>query len=109
MTPQAIENIQTWLQLIVLVGTVITLIYSLAKFANKPNQTQDDRLDDLEKWKAVATTRLEAGDKHFKKLDEANEAMLEAQLAMLSHEISGNDIEKLRAARRKLEAYLIQK
>lgn len=109
MTPQIVESIQSWLQLIILVGTVITLIYTLAKFASKPNQTQNDRLDELEDWKSAAVTRLNDGDRHFDKLDEANEAQLEALLAMLSHEISGNDFEKLKEARRKLEKYLIQK
>ena len=109
MTPQIVESIQSWLQLIILVGTVITLIYTLAKFAAKPNQTQNDRLDELEDWKRTASARLDTGDKHFDKLDEANEAQLEAMLAMLSHEISGNDFEKLKSARHKLEAYLIQK
>ena len=109
MTPQIVESIQSWLQLIILVGTVITLIYTLAKFAAKPNQTQNDRLDELESWKTTTITRLDTGDKHFDKLDEANEAQLEAMLAMLSHEISGNDFEKLKSARHKLEAYLIQK
>ena len=109
MTIQVVENIQSWLQLIILVGTVITLIYTLAKFAAKPNQTQNDRLDELEGWKCAAITRLSDGDQHFQKLDEANEAQLEALLAMLSHEISGNDFEKLKEARRKLEKYLISK
>ena len=109
MTPQIVESIQSWLQLIILVGTVITLIYTLAKFASKPNQTQNDRLDELEDWKCAAITRLSDGDQHFQKLDEANEAQLEALLAMLSHEISGNDFEKLKEARRKLEKYLISK
>lgn len=109
MTPQIVESITSWLQLIILVGTVVTLIYTLAKFAAKPNQTQDDRLDDLESWKTTAISRLNDGDDHFRKLDEANEAQLEALLAMLSHEISGNDIEKLKSARAKLEKYLISK
>lgn len=109
MTPQIVESIQSWLQLIILVGTVVTLIYTLAKFAAKPNQTQNDRLSELETWKAHAISRLNDGDEHFRKLDEANEAQLEATLAMLSHEISGNDFEKLKSARHKLEAYLIQK
>ena len=109
MTPQIVESIQSWLQLIILVGTVITLIYTLAKFAAKPNQTQNDRLDELEDWKTTSISRLNDGDQHFQKLDEANEAQLEALLAMLSHEISGNDFEKLKEARRKLEKYLISK
>ena len=58
MTPQIVESITSWLQLIILVGTVVTLIYTLAKFAAKPNQTQDDRLDDLESWKTTAISRL---------------------------------------------------
>ena len=109
MTPQFIELIQSWLQLIILVGTVITLIYTLAKFASKPNQTQDDRLDNLERWRESTILHLQEMDKHFEKLDEANEITQEALLAMLSHAISGNDTEKLRAARAKLEKYLISK
>lgn len=104
-----IEDVMAWLQLFIACGTVITLIYALGKFAAKPTTTQNDRLSRLEEWQSKVIIRLAEGDEHMAELDESNRVTQKALLAMLSHEISGNDIEKLKEARKELETYLIQK
>lgn len=106
---EAIQNVSTWLQLIVLVASVATLAVTVAKTAQKPNATQNERLDALEAWRAEVDSRLEVGNRHFDSIDQGNRVTQEALLALMSHAINGNDIEKLREAKAKLENYLIEK
>lgn len=104
-----IENITTWLQLIVLVASVITLAITVGKTAQKPNKTQDERLDALEARMTAVDARLDAGDKHFGASDKGNRITQEALLALMSHAINGNDIDKLKKAKDRLQEYLIEK
>ena len=106
---EAIDSLTTWLQLIVLVASVVTLAVTVAKTAQKPNKTQDERLDALEAWKVEVENRLETGNRHFEAIDTGNRVTQEALLALMSHAINGNDVEKLKEAKAKLENYLIEK
>lgn len=48
MNPQiVVENLMMWLQLIVMVASVITLAITVGRTAAKPNVTQNQRLDAL--------------------------------------------------------------
>ena len=109
MPPEIVEALSAWFGVILQVASVIALLFALAKFATKPNTTQNERLARLEEWQAKAIVRLAEGDEHMADLDESNRVTQKALLAMLSHAISGNDIEKLKEARKELETYLIQK
>jgi hypothetical protein len=84
----AVENLQTWLQLIIMVGSVVTMVYSVSKLATKPNQTQNDRLDALERWREDVDRRLERGTDHFRTTDDVTKAMVESQLAIMDALIS---------------------
>ena len=46
--------IANYTQLGVSIGTLLTLLYTLIKFATKPNQTQNERIDALYEWKRGA-------------------------------------------------------
>lgn len=104
-----IERVMTILQAIVLIASVVTLAITASKAASKPNQTQNARLDALEKWKESVDTRLQKGDDHFSAIDHGNRITQESILALMSHAINGNDTEKLKRAKEKLENYLIEK
>ena len=105
---QALDNISTWLQLIITVGAVVTLFSTVSKAAQRPNQTQDERLDALEKWQSEVETRLETGSSHFERIDSGNRVTQRALLALMSHAINGNDVDKLRKAKDDLETYLTE-
>lgn len=105
---QAIDNISTWLQLIITAGAVVTLFITVSKAAQRPNQTQDERLDALEKWQSEVEKRLETGSSHFERIDSGNRVTQRALLALMSHAINGNDIDKLRKAKDDLETYLTE-
>lgn len=106
---QAIDSISTWLQLIITVGAVVTLFMTVSKAAQRPNKTQDDRLDALEKWRDEVNFRLETGNSHFERIDDGNRVTQRALLALMSHAINGNDVDKLKDAKDALEAYLLDK
>lgn len=108
-TAMFVENLMAWLQLVVLVASVITLFITVGKAANKPNQTQNQRLDALEEWRERVDARLDSGNDHFDQIDHGNRITQEAILALMQHAINGNDIEKLKRAKEKLENYLIEK
>lgn len=97
------------MQLIIQIATVATLIYTLSKFAQKPNKTQDSRLDELEKWRESVELRLDIGNKHFEQVDEGERVTQKALLALMSHALNGNDVDKLKDAKDALEAYLLDK
>lgn len=109
MPPEIVEALSAWFGVILQVASVIALLFALAKFATKPNTTQNERLARLEEWQAKVIVRLAEGDERMAELDKSTKITQEALLAMLSHEISGNDIEKLKQAKHKLETYLIEK
>lgn len=104
-----VENLMTWLQLIITVASVATLVITVGKAANKPNQTQNQRLDALEEWRERVDARLDSGNDHFDQIDKGNRITQEALLALMAHAINGNDINKLKSAKDKLENYLIEK
>lgn len=104
-----VENLMTWLQLIITVASVATLVITVGKAANKPNQTQNQRLDALEEWRERVDARLDSGNDHFDQIDKGNRITQEALLALMAHAINGNDIDKLKSAKDKLENYLIEK
>lgn len=110
MNPQiVVENLMMWLQLIVMVASVITLAITVGRTAAKPNVTQNQRLDALQAWQRDVNNRLQNGNDHFADIDDGNRITQQALLALMSHAINGNDIEKLRKAKEKLESYLIEK
>ena len=91
------------------VAGVVKIIVALIAKAKAPNEIQDKRITTLEEEMRDVHKRLEEGDTHFSVADEGNRITQEALLALMSHAINGNDVDKLREAKSKLEAYLIKK
>ena len=106
---QAIDNISTWLQLIITVGAVVTLLMTVSRAAQRPNKTQDERLDALEKWKTDVENRLEAGTSHFDSIDEGNTVVQNSLLAIMDALISGNNKAELQKQRNNMYEYLTKK
>lgn len=112
MNPQFlnfIESLMSILQLVILVASVLALMKTAGQAMSKPNQTQNDRLDALEEWKVHVETRLNDGNSHFDQIDKGTRITQEALLALMQHAINGNDVDKLKNAKDKLESYLIEK
>lgn len=111
MNPQVLEiisNLVIILQCITLVASVIALVVSLGKMANKPNKTQDQRLDALESWQKEVNSRLEQGNTHFGTIDEGNRVMQNSILAIMDALINGDNKTELQNQRNNLYNYLTE-
>ena len=86
------------LGLIVLVGNV----FKTFKEFRKPK-------DDLEKWRNDVNTKLTNDNERLEILEGGNRVICRGILAMLSHEINGNSIDKLTASQTEITNYLIDK
>jgi hypothetical protein len=106
-------------------GSAMEKIVKVFKAAKAPNEAQDSRLDDLEKWrKEIDGARLPArveslegwrtdaqsmlsNDKHsLDKINAGLEASFQVQLALLDHALNGNNVKQMQDARDGLYDYL---
>lgn len=104
-----IVRVSQVLALVIQCATIITLIYTLVRFAGKPNASQNDRITKLEEWQKEVDKRLNNGNAHFEQIDEGNRVTQEAILALIDHAIDANHTDKLLKAKDNLQKYLINK
>ena len=64
---------------------------------------------DVSKWRTETDNKLDRDNKRLNALEDGNKVLCQGMLAMLDHQISGNDVTKLRAARAGLQTYLINR
>lgn len=93
--------------LITNIAAVVTIIAALVKKAKRPEQIQTERIEALEKIAQKHEGYLERDLHRFEALESGNRVMQKCMLALLSHGIDGNDIEEMKAAKKDLQAYLI--
>ena len=105
----SVQTVSTAFTLVIQCATIITLIYTLIKFAGKPHDSLDERLKNIEEWKKEVDKRLANGNNHFDQIDEGNRVTQEAILALIDHAIDNNHTDKLIAAKDNLQKYLINK
>lgn len=86
---------------VVLIGGVMNIIKAW-KDLRKPAAS-------MSKWKDETDTKLANDNKRLGNLEQANKVLMQAQLAMLDHMITGNSDAKMRAAREALSEYLINR
>ena len=96
-------------------GAICTIAAAAAVFykaivkAQEPEHVQNQRLDALEKTVGEFKTYFDRDKKRLDSLDEGNRVTQQALLALMSHAINGNDIDRLSRARDDLEKYLVSK
>lgn len=107
MNPQIIDELLKTLQLIISLGTVLTLLYTLTKFLRKPNQKQDARLD-------AAEDKLKLHDQYFANdkaeiadLKKGRAIELTAINALLQHSLNGNNEDDMRKSSDEISKYLM--
>lgn len=91
------------------IGSAVEKIVRATKAANAPNEAQNARLDELERWRKDVDQRLVNGNTHFDSIDASTRVTQRALLALLSHGIDGNNIKDMEAAKHEIETYLISK
>ena len=83
---------------IVLVGNVVKVI----KEWRKPGMSEAE-------WRRDVDQKIDKDNKRIASLEDGNKVICKALIAMLSHEINGNSIEKLKKAMSDLQDYLIER
>ena len=101
----AVMDFASTVQLCVSVGTLITLV----KVLRKPEVTQNEKLANLDTRVSNIEARLGRGSQHFTEIDSANEVTQKALLAILGHDISGNNEKELRDAQSELNEFLTKR
>ena len=105
----AVMDFASTVQLCVSVGTLITLIVTLVKVLREPEVTQNEKLANLDTRVSNIEARLGRGSQHFTEIDSANEVTQKALLAILGHDISGNNEKELRDAQSELNEFLTKR
>ena len=91
------------------VAAAIAVFYKALVKVHEPEHIQDQRLDALEQQVKKFAEYLDRDNRRLNSLDEGNRVTQQALLALMSHAINGNDIDKLSRAKDDLENYLINK
>lgn len=91
------------------IAAAFTVINNAIVKAHAPEAQQNERLDALEAQVKKFAEYLDRDNRRLNSLDEGNRVTQQALLALMSHAINGNDIDKLSKAKDDLESYLINK
>lgn len=84
---------------------VIVLMGNLIKTFKEWRKPQDD----FKTWKKSVDDRLKSDHDRLKAVEDGNKVVCRGILALLSHEINGNSIDKLRASQAEMTDYLIDR
>ena len=94
---------------IVLLSNAIEKIVKVVRAAKAPNDLQNGRLDELERWQHTVEERLRNDYQRLEKMDEGNRAIQRAILALLDHGIDGNNLDQMQKAKDLLQSHLINR
>ena len=102
LTPEALI---TFLWVAAAIVAFVIALWNLAdkiKAARRPNE-------ELRLWQAETDAKLDRDKKRLDTLEEGQRTLCRGILALLSHEINGNSIDKLKDAQIDLTNYLIER
>lgn len=94
---------------IVLLANAAEKISNAVRAAKAPNEEQNQRLDELEKWKEEMVEKQRNDLERFANIDSSNRVTQRALLALLDHGIDGNNIEQMQHAKEELQSHLINR
>lgn len=94
-------------------GAIITLsaatavIIKVIQKAKQPEESQNKRLEELEKKVERFEQLFDNDNKRLIELERGNRVTQQALLALLSHALNGDDVDSLKKAKAKMENYLL--
>lgn len=92
---------------IVLISNAAEKIAKAWKTAKAPSDTQNKRIDALEKWQTEVDRKLKNDHDRLQSVDDGTRVTQRALLALLDHGIDGNNIQQMQAAKEALQEHLI--
>ena len=84
---------------------VVVLIGNLIRTIKEWHKPQDD----LATWRRSVDTRLNNDHERLESMEKGNKVICRGILALLSHEINGNSVDKLKASQSEMTDYLIER
>ena len=100
-----------WLLLLVilaLLGGYLTIMNAIKAYREEKKR-KDAPVTTLEETVKDHTEKLKNDHERLNDLEESNRIVMRALMALMSHEISGNSIEKLQASFDEIQKFLIEK
>lgn len=94
---------------IITLSSAATVIVSWLSKVKAPETKQNERIAALEEDVKMIKQHLDNDNKRLGSIEKGNKITQQALLAIMSHELNGNDIEQLTKAKENLEKYLIEK
>lgn len=91
------------------IGNAVEKIVKARKAAKAPNDEQNARLDELERWRGEVDRMLSNDKKQLDEIHDGLRASYQAQLALLDHGIDGNNIKQMQDAKTVLQKHLINR
>lgn len=94
---------------IVLLGSAGGVVVTLYRYARKPNDNQNARLDKHDQLLDNDNQRLKALEAWMAEKNDSERLIMKALYAMMQHSIDGNHTQKIKDSMDELEEYLFKK
>ena len=94
---------------IVLLGSAGGVVVTLYRYAKKPNDSQNARLDKHDQLLDNDNQRLKALEAWRAEKNDSERLIMKALYAMMQHSIDGNHTQKIKDSMDELEEYLFKK
>ena len=94
---------------IVLLANAAEKIAAALSAARTPNKKQDERLEELERWRKSVDEKLNRDNDRLESIEEGTKVSHRALLALLDHGIDGNNIKQMEDAKTGLMNSLIDR
>ena len=101
---------------LITIAAAVTIVINAVKKLKEPENVQNQKLKEMDERMKVFEDRLKKHEEYFNNdnkrllaIEDGNRVTQKAILALMSHAINGNDIDKLKEAENSLREYLINK
>lgn len=101
---------------LITIAAAVTIVINAFKKLKEPENVQNQKLKEMDERMKTFEDRLKKHEEYFNNdnkrllaIEEGNRVTQKAILALMSHAINGNDIDKLKEAENSLREYLINK
>lgn len=92
---------------IVTIGNAVEKIVKVIRAAKAPEEKQNDEIQDIKTRLGKVERWLEKDKLQIEDNKASNHVLTQGMLALLEHGINGNNIDQMKAAKKDVEAYLI--
>lgn len=106
--PKIFNEISAFLTFLILISNFLIMLGLWYEKLKTPEKSQNDRITILEKQVRDIMEHFSSDDDRLALLEDGNVITQRAILAIMGHELNGNDVENLKQAKNDLERYLTE-